>query len=162
MLTDSSTWTMLLVQQSVLNQRGARMNYLLRFAVASIVLLFAIPTHSAAPGGTQYTLTSGTDYTYVGAGKPVGCPQCKDLFFSTKPLSSPAGTTITSIVVTSRSPTKNNHWYRCQREVDCATEEFSDVNVHNKSCIGTPACTVWRATDGRVGSEQDVIDVRWQ
>lgn len=114
------------------------------------------------PGGSQYTLTSGTDYTYVGPGQPVGCPQCKDLFYTTKAITSPAGTVITSIRVSDRSPKTNNHWYRCQVEVDCGVEEFSDVNVHNKSCIGTSACLVWRATDGREGSEQDVIDVQWQ
>jgi len=110
----------------------------------------------------QYVLTSGTDYTHIGPGHPVGCPQCKDLFYGTQPLSSPPGTIITSIQVSDRTPKSNNHWYRCQVEVDCSVAEFSDVNEHNKSCVGTRSCIVWRATDGRVGSEQDVIDVRWR
>ena len=112
-------------------------------------------------GGTQYTLTSGSDYTHYTVG-PVGCPDCNDGFYTTKPITSPQGTTITSIQVVSRSPTTNNHWYRCQVEVNCGMEEFSDVNQHNKSCIGTSACLVWRATDGSNGNEQDVIDVKWQ
>ena len=74
--------------------------------------------------------------------------RCKDGFYSTKPITSPSGTTITSIRVVSRSPTTNNHWYRCQVEVNCGVEEFSDVSVHNKSCLGTSSCLVWRATDG--------------
>lgn len=141
--------------------QGDPMNSSVKIAgiCTALFMLSGIVFH-AKPGGTQYTLTSGTDYTHYTVG-PVGCPDCKDGFYTTKPISSPAGTTITSIRVVSRSPTKNNHWYRCQVEVNCGMEEFSDVNVHNKSCVGTSACLVWRATDGSNGNEQDVIDVEW-
>ena len=138
------------------------MNYLLGLSAVFMVFLFSLPAPSAAPGGTQYTLTSGSDYTHDKGNSPTGCPQCKDLFYSTKPITSPAGTVITSITVVDRTPKKNNHWYRCQIEVNCGVEEFADVNQRNKSCIGTNACIVYRATDGSTKNEQDVIDVRWQ
>lgn len=149
------------IENVATSKKGCPMNNSSRIAAVCAAMLLALSISRAQPGGTQYTLTSGTDYTHYTAG-PVGCPQCKDGFYTTKPISSPAGTKITSIRVTSRTPTTNNHWYRCQVEVNCGMEEFSDVNVHNKSCLGTSSCLVWRATDGSNGNEQDVIDVQWQ
>ena len=119
-------------------------------------------TPKAIAGGAEYVLTSGINYHYVGPGKPVDCPNgCKDLFY-TDPIGGPPGTTITSIIPVDRSPKQNNHWYRCQKEADCGVAEFSDVNQHNKDCVGTPACIVWRATNGSNHTEQDVIDIKWQ
>jgi len=95
----------------------------------------------------------------------VDCPRCKDLFYSTKALSAPAGKTIASIEVISRSPVTNNHWYRCgsQFNVSCgAVAEFSDLNDHSRNCVDTAACMVWRASDGRAGNEIDTIRITWQ
>jgi hypothetical protein len=135
---------------------------LIRIGVVISAACFVLSISAAAPGGTQYTLTSGRDYTHDAGNSPTGCPQCKDLFYSTKPITSPSGTVITSITVVDRTPKKNNHWYRCQVEVNCGVEEFADVNQRNKTCIGTNACVVYRATDGSEKTEQDVIDVRWK
>jgi len=114
-----------------------------------------------AHGVAQYTLTSGTDYTHVGPGHPVDCPNgCKDLYALTNPISVPGR--ITSIRVVQRIPPSNNHWSRCEREVPCGVAEFSDVADHTKSCIGSSAFGVWRATNGMTSSEQDVIEVTWE
>ena len=131
-------------------------------AVAGVFFFhFSKRNNLAAAGGTQYILTSGQDYTHYTVG-PLGCPDCKDGFYSTKPIQSPPGTKIASITVVARTPTSNNHWYRCQVEVPCGFEEFSDVTDYKKSCVGTAACLVWRATDGSTRMEQDTINVTWQ
>ena len=141
-----------------------------RFSVIGTIMFFALQLIGTkpvkgAPGGTQYTLTSGTDFTPVNApGHPVGCPQaCSTLYAITNPIYSPPGTVITSIQVASR--TQHTPWHRCQVEIACGVEEFSDVNDHHRSCIGTRGCGVWRAWQAQgsqPGSEQDVINVTWQ
>jgi hypothetical protein len=127
-----------------------------RSAIGTIAsLFFALTAMAFAQAGSQnYTLSAAGDYAYVGPGQPVGCPQCKDLFYAV--LHSPTGTKITSIVVVARRPTKNNHWYRCQLEVECGVQEFSDANQHNQSCVGTSTCIVWRATDSKSNQEDDI------
>ncbi|SPE43775.1 exported hypothetical protein [Candidatus Sulfotelmatobacter sp. SbA7] len=137
------------------------MNNAVRITTVCAFVLLMASSSTGQAGGTQITLTSGKDYTHY-TGGPVGCPQCKDGLYSTNPITAPAGKKITSITVSDRNPKKNNHWYRCQVEVSCGTEEFSDVTTHNQSCIGTSACLVWRATDGSNGNEYDVINVKWQ
>jgi hypothetical protein len=121
------------------------------------------PTALAAPGSQTYTLSSN-EYTYIGPGHPVDCANgCKDLFYSNRALASPAGTTITSVEEIDRRPKdKTNHWYRCQDQVPCGVAEFSDLNDHAASCVGHPACMVWRATNGRTGREEDDIRISWR
>lgn len=123
----------------------------------SLLLMSSLP--SLAQAGSQTYTLSATIYTYVGPGQPVGCPQCKDLFYTI--LHAPAGTKITNVQILDRRPHTNNHWYRCQAEVQCGVQEFSDVNQHNQSCIGTSACVVWRATDSKSNQEDD-IKLTWQ
>jgi hypothetical protein len=122
-----------------------------------VVILTGLSTAQA--GSQTYTLSAARDYTHVGPGQPVGCPQCKDLFYAE--LRAPRGTKITKIEILDRRPHQNNHWYRCQAEVQCGVQEFSDVNQHNQSCIGTSACIVWRATDSKQNQEDD-IKITWQ
>jgi hypothetical protein len=143
--------------------KGVEMNVLPKTILLAFALSATIPTVVAQDtGGTQFTLTAGTDYTFLGPGHPVDCPQCKSLFYATHLLNAPAGMVISSITVVDRKPDVNNHWKRCQIEVSCGVEEFSDANEHNKSCVGTPSCMVWRATDAAAGKEYDVINVRWR
>jgi hypothetical protein len=122
-----------------------------------------VGAQSGAPDHQDYVLGGG-DYTFVGPGQPVDCPPvgggCKSEFYSTKPLTSPAGTVITAVEVLLRKPERNNHWYRCEVVAACGVAEFSDIKQPNKSCIGTPACLVWRATDGARG--EDTIRVSWR
>ena len=122
------------------------------------LLSFVACISVASAGVTQYTLVSGA-YTHYTVG-PLGCPNCKDGFYYR--IDSPPGTVITNITIIDRQPHDNNHWYRCQAQINCGFEEFSDVNQYNKSCFGTPSCFVWRATDGSNGNETDVVDVSWR
>jgi hypothetical protein len=135
------------------------MNRSYRRAVFCAAFMLAV-SYPVLAGVTQYTLTSGS-YTHYTVG-PVGCPNCKDGFFYR--IDAPAGTTITNITVASRwaPDPNNNHWYRCQVQVACGFEEFSDVNHHDQSCFGRSSCLVWRATDGSTGNENDVINVFWK
>ncbi len=122
------------------------------------------PAPWAPVAGSETFILGKADFTHSVPGQPVDCPpvgkKCKDLFISTKPLSSPPGTLITAVEVISRRPTNNNHWFRCQAETICGKPEFSDVADHRKSCIGTSACAVWRAGDDRAGGE-DTIRISW-
>ena len=115
----------------------------------------------ALPGSQTYTLQSVRDYTHIGPHQPVDCPHCKDLFFS-RSLFSPPGTRITSVDVIDRRPHTNNHWYRCQHDVPCGGAEFTSGPDRSASCIGASSCTVWRATDGMTGSEEDDIRISWE
>jgi hypothetical protein len=133
-------------------------NVVALITVTATLMIAGTPVVMAQAGSQTYTLSAGT-YTYVGPGQPVGCPQCKDLFYTM--LHSPAGTKITKVEILDRRPHVNNHWYRCQAEVDCGVQEFSDVNQHSQSCIGTSACVVWRATDSR-GNQEDDVRITWQ
>jgi hypothetical protein len=135
------------------------MSIFFKMAALSAVAFFAFVSHSAAPGSQTYTLSATRDYTHMAG--PMGCPDCKDLFYTTVALSSPAGTQITSVEILDRRPHQNNHWYRCEKEVQCGVQEFSDATQHNKSCIGTSACIVWRATDSQSNQEDD-IRLTWQ
>jgi hypothetical protein len=133
----------------------------------AIALTIGLVGSAAAQTGSATFVLSSNDYAHIGPGQPVDCPsgKCKDLFYSTRALSAPAGKTITSVEIISRIPAdqKQNHWYRCGGAVSCGSvAEFSDLNDHARSCIGTPACMVWRATDGRTGGEIDTIRITWQ
>ena len=121
--------------------------------------------HDEPRFGSQKYVLSGDAYTEVGrGGEPVDCPpignHCKNLFYSTKPLSSPKGTIITAVDILLRKPGQNNHWYRCEVEASCGVAEFSDLEHHDQSCIGSSSCLVWRATDGARG--EDTIRVSWR
>jgi hypothetical protein len=131
---------------------------LLSIVFGSTVLTLTMS--AALAGNTQYTLASG-QYTHYTIG-PLGCPKlCKDGFYFR--IDAPVGKVITKISIVDRTPHSNNHWYRCQAEIPCGFEEFSDVTPgkYNVSCYGTPSCLVWRATDGSNGNEQDILDVQW-
>jgi hypothetical protein len=111
-------------------------------------------------GSQVFTLQRAAHFKFVHG--DVDCPNCKDLFRTINPIAVPTGAHITRVDLIARRPTDNNHWYRCQQQSKCGVQEFSDVNDPFKSCIGTPALHVWRATDDGVGNVEDDIQVWWE
>jgi len=106
-----------------------------------------------------FTLYRVRDYHYSGGN--IGCPKCKDMYSALVTPPTP-GAVIVAIRWIRRRPPTNNHWYRCQFEVECGRPEFSDPNDARQGCINKTSCYVNRATDDGVPGYEDDIEIDYQ